>query len=172
MNPLSAAFLAGRRWWFSAGLAIYLGTSVLALPQAVRQAMERGTIAIVLLQAAPWGHLTVRAWIDRYTARYHHSHAGNTAAMPMLVFVLRDILWSTIVPMLLANLDVNIATLARSPGMIVVAVWLAPRDILGALADSGPMALGRPFVIGDFISMRDTMRMVGRPQSGYFRANI
>lgn len=161
VNPFAAATLAGKQRWLSERLTVTLGTGMLALPRVVRQAAEHGTRVIVPLQVARQGHPTARL-IDRYTARYHGIHAGNTPTMPMPVIVPHDILWSTIMLMLLANLGVNTTTLATSLGIIAVAGWLALRNIFGEPADSSSIAHDRLFVLGDFIDMRDTVATVER----------
>ena len=154
-DEFAAEVLAGTRRWFPAGVALYLGTTYLALPQPAVRAIEHVMVVVVLLQAALGGHRAIRVWIDQYIDRHREDDAGGATTMRMLGFMLRVALWSMIAMMFLANLGVDITTLVTSLGIGGVAVALALQNILGNVFASISIALDRPFIIGDFIVVGD-----------------
>ena len=91
--------------------------------------------------------------IDYLASRYGKDVA-SAAAVNVLSFVGKVILWTVVVLLALDNLPgVQVDTLIASLGIGGVAVALAVQNVLGDLFASLSIVLDEPFVIGDSISV-------------------
>ena len=139
-----------RRTWylFLAAVAIYAGSFVLSLPQ-VEPALRIVMMMLFLAQVAIWS----TGVIDYLASRYGKD-AASAAAVNVLSFVGKVILWAVAVLLALDNLPgVQVDTLIASLGVGGVAVALAVQNVLGDLFASLSIVLDEPFVIGDSISV-------------------
>lgn len=140
-------------------VSLYLGSQMLVLSPYQDRSVTRISIAALLMQAAIWGDAGMRAWRDQFR---DGAPADNTrrASSAVLTFVTRLALWVVIFLMILDNFGFNITTLVASLGIGGVAVALAVQNILGDLFASLSIMLDKPFEIGDFIIVGDTLGWV------------
>lgn len=139
-----------RRTWylFLAAVAVYAGSFVLSLPQ-VEPGLRIIMMMLFLAQVAIWS----TGVIDYLASRYGKD-AASAAAVSVLSFVGKVILWAVVVLLALDNLPgVQVDTLIASLGIGGVAVALAVQNVLGDLFASLSIVLDEPFVIGDSISV-------------------
>ncbi len=70
-----------------------------------------------------------------------------------LILLIKIILWIIGLLLLLANLGVNVSSLATSLGIGGIAIALAVQNILGDIFSSFSIYFDKPFAVGDFISI-------------------
>ncbi len=133
-------------------LALYAGTSSLALP--ARLGAWLGTIAVfaLLFQAGIWADRLVQLLLRSYQEK--NADAGRVTTMRAAGFLVRMVLFSVILLMALDNIPgLDITTLIAGLGVGGIAVALALQNVLGDLLASLSIALDKPFVIGDVIAL-------------------
>lgn len=133
-------------------LALYAGTSSLQLP--ARLGAWLGTIAVfaLLFQAGIWADRLVQLLLLSYQEK--NADAGRVTTMRAAGFMVRLVLFSVVLLMALDNVPgLDITTLIAGLGVGGIAVALALQNVLGDLLASLSIALDKPFVIGDVITL-------------------
>jgi small-conductance mechanosensitive channel len=138
--------------------AMYFGSTFLELTAKQDKFVTRTAIASLLLQAAIWGDVGLRAWRDQFSIG--PVDGERRASSSVLCFISRLILWVVVTLMILDNFGINITTLVASLGIGGVAVALATQNILGDLFASLSIMLDKPFEVGDFIIVGDVLGSV------------
>jgi small-conductance mechanosensitive channel len=138
--------------------AMYFGSTFLELTAKQDRFVTRTAIASLLLQAAIWGDVGLRAWRDQFSIG--PVDGERRASSGVLCFISRLVLWVVITLMILDNFGINITTLVASLGIGGVAVALATQNILGDLFASLSIMLDKPFEVGDFIIVGDVLGSV------------
>jgi len=159
IDDIVAAMLARTYVLFIAVVGVYVGCLFLELSVADQLFVKRIAITALLLQMAVWGDAGLRAWRNFYGNGWG-ADSGRRASTAVLCFVGRLVVWSIAILMILDNLGFNITTLVASLGIGGIAVALAVQNILGDLFASLSIMLDKPFEIGDFIIVGDTLGAV------------
>lgn len=154
-----AVTVENTRWHFPVAVALAVGGFFVALPPHAERALKVLTVTSVLLQLAFWAHHGVRHGISRYVNQ-HQDDPGVRASASLIGLVSRVIVWVTLFLLVLDNLGVNISALLTGLGIGGIAVALAVQNVLGDLLASLTIALDRPFVPGDLISVDDYQGVV------------
>ncbi|MFQ5934919.1 MAG: mechanosensitive ion channel family protein [Acidiferrobacterales bacterium] len=141
-------------------LAVYAGSLALTLPVEVSRLLTSVLIIALLVQAAIWGDALVRDLVARMARRKAEEDAASIAAITVLGFIGRVVVWSAIVLLALDNIGFNITALVAGLGIGGIAVALAMQNLLGDLFASISIVLDRPFVVGDFIIVDDYLGTV------------
>lgn len=152
--------LAGTRLLFLLVIAFYFGSQYLELPPKPTRLIAHITIIALLVQVAMWGNRGIALWLSDYLKRHKDTDAAGATTVSVLGFIARVVLWSVLLLMILDNLGFNITTLVASLGIGGIAVALAVQNILGDIFASLSIAMDKPFVIGDFITVDDVMGTV------------
>jgi small-conductance mechanosensitive channel len=140
-------------------LALYAGSLTLAFDPRVKAFLRAGAIILVLVQLGIWGNTLIARWMARYEARQQDPAAAGTARL--FGFVARLALYVLLFLLILDNIPgVEVTALLASVGIGGIAIALAVQNILGDLFASLSIALDKPFVVGDFISVGDEMGTV------------
>jgi len=138
--------------WF---LALWLGSLDLTLPKRIEHVLNTAMVLVFWTQVALWAMAGVRFAID---LRRKHS-AGFDAllggSMDVIVFVAGMVIWAMALLLAMDNLGVQIRPLVAGLGISGIAVALAVQTVLSDLFASMSIALDRPFVVGDFLSLGD-----------------
>jgi len=145
---------------FSLALAAYAASLSLSLPAGVSGLLRKLIFLAILLQAAVWGTEIVTFWIGRSGRKKGTDDASNKAALGLIHFGVRIVLWSVVVLLALDNLGVHVTTLVAGLGVSGVAVALAAQSVLADLFTSVAIVLDKPFVLGDFITVDDFLGSV------------
>lgn len=136
-------------------VSIYFGALILQLN--ARAALLLGILVktALLLQVGLW----INSLINYMIARRMHQHMvepSHATTVNALGVILRVTVWAIVTVMVLNNIPgIRVDTLIASLGITGIAVGLAVQNILGDLFASLSIALDRPFVIGDFITVGD-----------------
>jgi small-conductance mechanosensitive channel len=146
-------------------LALYLGSLLLRVPDGLSDVFNSAAIILLLIQVGLWGNALLKRWVIYYSERNSETNAAGVGTA-RLVGVLGQLVLLTIVLLLiLDNIPgVEITALVAGLGIGGVAVALAVQNILSDLFASLSIAMDKPFVVGDFISVgedKGTVRQIG-----------
>jgi small-conductance mechanosensitive channel len=146
--------------WFLLLVALYAGSRLLApAPWTAGLIPRMATIGLVL-QLGLWGTAALTTFLTLRRARQLAADPSTVAAMDLVGFLLRLVLWAAVLLVLLDNLGVNVTTLIAGLGVGGIAVALAAQNVLGDLFSSLAIVLDKPFVVGDFIVVGEFMGSV------------
>lgn len=141
-------------------LAIYIGTLQLSFSTFLTSIIQKTFIIVLLLQTGLLLSTFIRLWIDYYKKKKITIDAGAVTALNTVGFLLRMVLWITLLLIALDNFGVNVTTLIAGLGIGGIAVALAVQNVLSDLFASVSIVLDKPFVIGDFIIVGDLLGTV------------
>jgi len=130
-------------------VSVYLGSAALELPDNVGSLRWNVLIVATLLQAGIWASIGLQIWLQNY--RESEEDGANRTTMNALSFLVRLVLWTTILLLILDNLGVDVTALVTGLGIGGVAIALAVQNVLSDLFASLSIVLDKPFVNGDFI---------------------
>ncbi|MGC2031777.1 MAG: mechanosensitive ion channel family protein [Steroidobacteraceae bacterium] len=147
------AYLAGntRQFLFFA-IALYAAQDSLNLPDRIQYIVSRFVLILFLLQAGLWAGRSVRFYLESKQLE-RGADQVFAGSLDIINFVARLVIWSLLVLVALDNVGVNITALLAGLGVGGVAVALALQNVLGDLFASLSIALDKPFVVGDSLSL-------------------
>ena len=143
---------------FKVGIAAYLASIFLVMPETWRLVVSRVAVASLILQLGIWGDTALRGWRAQLLAT--PGDGARKASSTILFFMMRLMVWTVVFLMTLDNFGFNITTLVASLGIGGIAVALATQNILGDLFASLSIMLDKPFEVGDFIIVGDALGAV------------
>ncbi|WP_255435332.1 mechanosensitive ion channel family protein [Rhodoferax sp. BLA1] len=153
--------LSATRVLLASVVSLYIASLFLELPSGLQKIVDRTVIGLMLLQCGLWATRGLDFWLRH---RFAQGDVNETGAREMtrslLSFLGRVVLWSLVALLILDNLGLNVTALIASLGIGGIAVALAVQNILGDLFASLSIAIDKPFVIGDFITVDDLMGTV------------
>jgi small-conductance mechanosensitive channel len=159
-----AALLAERtRPAFIIAIGLYFGVQQLdTVPVALSHRLHRvGWVLIVFIiwfQVGLWLMAVLRLSIDK---RRQHlpvtdpAHRTVTGSFELMMFVAGLVVWTIMLMLALDNLGIAIQPLLAGLGIGGIAVALAVQSVLGDLLASISIALDKPFVVGDVLTVDD-----------------
>jgi small-conductance mechanosensitive channel len=150
------AYLSGntRQFLFFA-LALYAGEECLTLPARVEHGVSSVVSLLILLQVGLWAVRAVKFYLEMKQLE-RGADQVFAGSLDIINFVTRVLIWSLVILVALDNLGVNITALLAGLGVGGVAVALALQNVLGDLFASLSIALDKPFVVGDSLTI-DTL---------------
>ena len=134
-------------------VSVYLGSLALTLPEAIRTIDWRVLMVATWLQVGIWVSTGIQIWLEHYRAS--EEDGANRTTMNALSFLVRVVLWATVLLLILDNLGVDITALVTGLGIGGIAIALAVQNVLSDLFASLSIVLDKPFVNGDFIVVGD-----------------
>ena len=137
-------------------LSLYAGSFMLDLAESVRDYLSSVAIVVFLLQATLWGNRTIDFALMRFTQqRLDAEDPASTTAIGLVGTVLRVVFIVLIGLVGLATIGFDVNALVAGVGIGGIAVAMAVNGILQDLFGSLTIALDKPFVVGDFITVGD-----------------
>ena len=144
------------------GVALYSAFEQLEFPPTdhlahrIDRAVDILITVIFWYQAARWAMAALRYSIDqrRRSAQGHDSALAGS--MEIILFVAGALIWGLALLLALDNLGVAIRPLLAGLGIGGIAVALAVQAVLGDLLASMSIAMDKPFVLGDLLTV-DTL---------------
>ncbi len=124
----------------------------LTLPDKVQRIVSKTVMILILVQIGLWAGRSVRFYLEM-KERERGADRVFSGSLDIISFVARVLIWSLLILVALDNLGVNITALLAGLGVGGVAVALALQNILGDLFASLSIALDKPFVIGDNLTI-------------------
>lgn len=137
--------------WFLFLIAAFVGSRFWELSPSVNSAIVTVAVIAFVVQAGLWTASAVLTVIEVKRREELEENRSAVAAMDVLSFVARVVIWTLVVLLILDNLGVNITALVAGLGVGGIAVALAAQNILGDLFASLSIVLDKPFVVGDFL---------------------
>ena len=134
-------------------VSVYLGSLALTLPETIRTIDWRVLMVATWLQVGIWVSTGIQIWLEHYRAS--EEDGANRTTMNALSFLVRVVLWATVLLLILDNLGVDITALVTGLGIGGIAIALAVQNVLSDLFASLSIVLDKPFVNGDFIVVGD-----------------
>jgi len=134
--------------------AVYAGTSLLKLPDAIHHLVFSAFVVALFIQLALWADRIVSAAITWRLAP-RKTKVAMRNALSLIQFVVRVGVWSVAFLLIFENLGFDVTALVAGLGIGGIAVALAAQSVLGDLFSSLAIVLDRPFEVGDFIVFGD-----------------
>jgi small-conductance mechanosensitive channel len=150
------------RHWFLLLAALYVGSTIWALPTDVEARATTALVIVVLLQAGLWATAALMHLLDVRRKHEMQDNPSAVATMDLLSFAVRVGVWSVALLVILDNLGINVTALVAGLGVGGIAVALAAQNILGDLFASLSIILDKPFAVGDFLIIGDYLGSVER----------
>lgn len=146
--------------WFHPLIALYAASRLLAPGRWTEALLPQIVTVGLVLQLGLWATAALTTFLTLRRARQLAADPSTVAAMDLVGFLLRLVVWAAVLLLLLDNLGVNVTTLIAGLGVGGIAVALAAQNVLGDLFASLSIVLDKPFVVGDFIAVADFLGSV------------
>jgi small-conductance mechanosensitive channel len=141
-------------------VALWAGSEFLTLSATAQGRIRAVLILGLLLQTGYWTTALVNYGLNRYRRRVRDDDPGIATAMGAVGFVVRLGIWAIIALIALDTLGIEITALLAGVSVGGIAVALAVQNILGDLFAALSIVLDKPFVVGDYIVVGDSMGTV------------
>lgn len=142
-------------------LFVLIAIRPLGLPATAEQWLGWAAYAVVGLQLGLWLNAGIRVWTrERLVAE--SKRRVNPIVLSMLSWLVRIVIWTTVLLAVLANAGMNVTAFVASLGIGGVAIALALQNILKDLFASLAIGFDEPFGIGDTITFDDETGTVTR----------
>src|ERR1700678_3686379 len=144
--------LGNTKQFFVLALALYAGQEDLTFPPKAQRAVDDVVVVLLLLQIGLWAARSLEFYLELKEMERgpDRTFAGS---LEIISFVAHLLIWSLLSLVALENLGINITALLAGLGVGGVAVALALQSVLGDLFASLSIALDKPFVIGDNLTI-------------------
>lgn len=149
---LALRLVEGTTQVFAWAVALYVAERLLNLPREVERASTVVVLVLGWVQAGLWALIVFDYFMERRTRR----GSGDTAlagSVAVIRFMALVTIWSLVLLLVLDNLGVDVTALIAGLGIGGVAVALAVQALLKDLLGSLSIALDRPFILGDTVTI-------------------
>jgi len=137
-------------------LSLYAGSFMLSVAESVRDYLGSMATVAFLFQATIWGNRAIDFALNRFTQRRLDAEdPAGTTAIGLVGTVLRVVFIILIGLVGLATIGFDVNALVAGVGIGGIAIAMAAKGILEDLFGSLTIALDKPFVVGDFITVGD-----------------
>src|ERR1700727_1007646 len=133
-------------------VALDVAQESLTLPDRVQRIVSNTVMILILIQIGLWAGRAGRFYLEMKELE-RGADRVFAGSLDIVSFVARMLIWSLLILLGLSNLGVNITALLAGLGLGGVAVALALQNVLGDLFASLSIALDKPFVIGDNLTI-------------------
>jgi small-conductance mechanosensitive channel len=144
--------LGHTRQFLVLALALYGGQEDLSFPPHVQHLIDNAVLMLFLLQMGLWAGRALKFYLEIQEAERGPDRVF-AGSLDIIKFVAHLLIWSLLILVALENLGVNITALLAGLGVGGVAVALALQNVLGDLFASLSIALDKPFVVGDTLTI-------------------
>lgn len=142
------------RPFFFLAAGIYFGSLALTLPQRTELLIDKAFRITLFLQVGFWGMGLITHYVQSGVSERMEADDGEYATtIDAFGLVAKIVLWVLVGLLILDNVGVEVNSLIASLGIGGIAVALAVQNVLGDLFASLSIAMDKPFVIGDFITI-------------------
>ena len=133
-------------------IALDVARESIALPDNIQRIASNTVMILILIQVGLWAGRAVRFYLEMKELERGADRVFS-GSLDIINFVARMLIWSLLILVMLSNIGVNITALLAGLGVGGVAVALALQNVLGDLFASLSIALDKPFVIGDNLTI-------------------
>ena len=149
---LVAHLVGNTRQFLFLAAALYAAKESLSLPPRKEHLAANLVLLLCLLQAGIWAGRSLSFYLE-LKERERGADNGYAGSLDIIRFLSHILIWSLLILVALDNFGVNITALLAGLGVGGVAIALALQNILGDLFASLSIALDKPFVVGDFLTI-------------------
>ena len=153
-TPIRLIFylLGNTRQFFFLAIALYAGQEDLVFPAKLQHIVDNVLLMLFLLQVGLWAGRTLKFYLEIQEMERGPDRVF-AGSLDIIKFVAHMLIWSLLTLVALENFGVNITALLAGLGVGGVAVALALQNVLGDLFASLSIALDKPFVVGDTLTI-------------------
>jgi small-conductance mechanosensitive channel len=144
--------LAHTKQFLIVALAIYIGQEDLVFPAKLQHIVDSAVVMAILMQMGLWAVRALKFYLQLKELE-RGPDSGFAGSLDIINFVAQTLIWSLLGLVALENVGINITALLAGLGVGGVAVALALQNVLGDLFASLSIALDKPFVVGDRLSI-------------------
>ncbi len=156
LDDFFASLISSTKLLFLLIISIYFGSLSLNLSDRVNLILSILVKTALLLQVGLWINNLIGFFVGRRMRSKLEMEPSHATTISALGVVFKAAVWAIIIVMVLNNIPgIRVDTLIASLGITGIAIGLAVQNVLGDLFASLSIALDRPFVIGDFITVGD-----------------
>ncbi len=136
-------------------VAVYFASRNLTFTSRIEHVLTFIIVTLFWMQVGLWAMAAVRFAVHRRSRRSDGLDAVLTSSIDIILFAAGLVIWVMVLLLALDNLGIQIKPLLAGLGIGGIAVALAVQSVLGDLLASMSIALDKPFIIGDFLSVDD-----------------
>ena len=133
-------------------IALDAAQGTLSFPPRIQHIVSNIVLLLILVQVGLWAGRTLRFYLATKEAE-RGADQVFAGSLDIINFVSGMLIWSLLILVALDNFGVNITALLAGLGVGGVAVALALQNVLGDLFASLSIALDKPFVVGDSLTI-------------------
>jgi small-conductance mechanosensitive channel len=133
-------------------IALDAAQGTLTFPPRIQHIVSNIVLLLLLVQVGLWAGRTLRFYLATKEAE-RGADQVFAGSLDIINFVSGMLIWSLLILVALDNFGVNITALLAGLGVGGVAVALALQNVLGDLFASLSIALDKPFVVGDSLTI-------------------
>ena len=141
-------------------IAVFAGTLFLEIPSGLERAFGHVAFVAAILQTGIWASAGFAAAVASYRERMIAEDPGSATGTTAISLMGRVAIWLIVFLVVIDNLGVDVTALVASLGIGGIAVALAVQSILGDMFASLSIIFDKPFVIGDFLAVGDSLGVV------------
>lgn len=160
IDDLGVDIIRRTRPYFIAMVAMYAATRLLVLPEQPLAVVRLVVLAASLLQIGRWGTGIIVFLVEHYVRQRGQEDVGTRATVQALGYAGRVALWTMLLITAFTTLGIDVTALITGLGISGIAIALAVQNILGDLFAALAIVLDKPFVVGDFIIVDNTLGTV------------
>lgn len=160
IDDLVVTLLERTKLYFLVALSLYIAVGAVTLSEQVTSYISRIAFVFLLVQVVFWGNAAITDWVRLYKEKKLEEDAGAVTSMQAIGFLARLLLYTALLLVALDNFGIDVTALIAGLGIGGIAVALAMQNILGDLFASLTIVLDKPFEVGDFLIVGDTLGTV------------
>jgi small-conductance mechanosensitive channel len=151
---LLAALVGRTNRLFLLGVAVWLAARDLNFPDRIDRGLTAALVLLLWMQLALWAMAAVS-----YAIGLRRQRLGTqiVASMDVILVAIGIIVWGLASVLALENLGIHVGPLLAGLGIGGIALALAVQAVLADLLASLSIALDKPFVVGDFLTIDDCL---------------
>ncbi|MBI4308798.1 MAG: mechanosensitive ion channel family protein [Candidatus Omnitrophica bacterium] len=142
-------------------VALYMAVSGLVLPETLRLLVRYAAVFVITIRSILLLQEIIQYSVNKtLLKRMGPDNPSSQAMIKSVVWLMKWVMWALGTIFILDNLGVNITSLVAGIGIGGIAVAMASQAVLGDAFSAVCIYLDKPFEIGDFIIIDDSMGSV------------
>lgn len=142
-------------------LSLYVSTASLVLPGTVRSLIRYAVVFVVTIRVLLLLQAVIKYGVNKVLARRMGVDNPSFKSMAVVVAaILKWAMWTLGAVFILSNLGINVSSLVAGIGIGGIAMALASQAVLADAFSAVSIYLDKPFEVGDFIIIDDSMGSV------------
>ena len=161
---LLAALVGHTSRLFLLGVAVWLAARDLTFPDRIDRALNAVLVLLWWMQIALWAMTAVRHVMGLGRLRAPGQERVRGGSMEIVLVAIGVVIWILAALLALENLGIHVGPLLAGLGIGGIALALAVQTMLSDLLASLSIALDKPFLVGDFLTVDDcqgTIEQIG-----------